>query len=200
MSTLTEVKDRIADDTQTGQTMDAQIEQQVLLAIKHYRTFPFWFNETTTTLSASQAYVALPSNFVSEIALYLTESSTDRRLTRMTANEIFDLRPSTGGRPTAYTIYGDRIEFNRSCDQTYTLPFRHIKELTELSAGTDENEWLISGEDLIVYRAEKMLYDRVLKSPEEAVRCAALERDAFIALNRFNQSRVGTGYTVGHYL
>jgi hypothetical protein len=45
-----------------------------------------------------------------------------------------------------------------------------------------------------------MLYDRVLKNKDEAARCALLEREAYNALNRFNQSRVGTGYTVGHYL
>jgi hypothetical protein len=40
----------------------------------------------------------------------------------------------------------------------------------------------------------------VLKDKDEAARCAALEREAFNALNRFNQSRIGTGYTTGHYL
>lgn len=199
MTTFANVRARVADDTQTT-AMTSQISQQILLAIKHYRTFPFWFNEGSTTLSASLAYVALPSDYVSEVALYLTESSTDRRLTRMTAEEIFTDRPSTGGRPTAYTIFGDRIEFNRSCDQVYTLPFKYIKELTVLSGDDDENEWLISGEDLIVYRAEKVLYDRVLKDKDEAARCAALEREAFNAINRYNQSRVGTGYTTGHYL
>jgi hypothetical protein len=200
MSTFAQVRERIEDDTQSGSGIQSQIDQQIKLAIKHYRTLPFWFNEAQTTLSASLAYVALPSDYVSEVALYLTESGTDRLLTRWTQGEIFTDRPSTGGRPTAYTIFGDRIEFNRSCDQTYTLPFKYIKELTELSADADTNEWLVSGEDLIVYRAEKMLYDRVLKNKDEAARCASLEREAYNALNRFSQSRVGTGYTVGHYL
>lgn len=199
MSTFTVVKSRIADDTQTT-GLTSQIGQQILLAIKHYRTFPFWFNEATTTLSASDSFVALPDDFISEVGLYLTESGTEHRLERWTANEIFEYRPTSSGRPTAYTIYGDRIEFNRACDTVYTMPFHYIKELTALAADGDENEWLISGEDLIVYRAEKMLYDRVLKNKDEAARCAMLEREAFNALMRFNQSRVGTGYTKAHYL
>jgi hypothetical protein len=103
MSTFAQVRERIEDDTQSGSGIQSQIDQQIKLAIKHYRTLPFWFNEAQTTLSASLAYVALPSDYVSEVALYLTESGTDRLLTRWTQGEIFTDRPSTGGRPTAYT-------------------------------------------------------------------------------------------------
>lgn len=199
MTTYANVVARIQDDLQTV-SLTAQAQQQILLAIRHYRTYPLWFNEATTTLSASQAYVALPSDFISDVALYLKESGTDRELTKWSPKEIFEHRPTSGGRPTAWTIYGNQIEFNRSCDAVYTLPLRYIKELTALSAGSDENEWLISGEDLIVYRAEKMLYDRVLKNRDEAARSAMLESEAFKALSRYNQSKLGMGEAKAHYL
>lgn len=201
MSTFLQVRNRIKDDINRTD-IDSQINREIVAAIRHYRTFPTWFNEKTTTLSASLAYVALPTDFVQDDQLYIVISGYDLPLEKWIWTEIFDQRPSSGGRPGAYCIYGDRFEFNRSCDQVYTLISRYIYDLPEISlSATDAatNEWLISGEDLITYRAEKVIYSQIIKDVPAAQRSNELEKEAFRNFLRFRDSRLGTGYNQAHY-
>jgi len=201
MSTYVQVRSRIADDINRTD-LNSQINQQIVAAIRHYRTFPMFFNEKTTTLSASQAYVALPADFITDDQLYIKISGYEIPMDKWPLWDIFDQRPTSGGRPGAYCIYGNRFEFNRSCDQVYTLVERYIYELSEvtLSASDDQtNEWLITGEDLIIYRAEKMIYSQILKDVPAAQRSNELEKEAFKGLMRFRDSRIGTGYAKAHY-
>lgn len=195
MSTFTQVQARIADDINRTD-LTSQIQQQIKLAIKHYRTFPFWFNETRSTLTASNSasFLTVPSDFLDTVELGIKVGGYTTEMVSKPLVDIVQYRPTSGGQPTAYCYFGDRLELDREVNQQYEFPLWYIKELTELSAGGDENEWLKSGEDLIVYRAEKMLYSRVLKKSVEAQECAALEREAKVALLRFRDQKIGTGH------
>lgn len=194
MSTYTTVQSRISDDLNRTD-LTSQIQQQIKLAIKHYRTFPFWFNEARATLTASNSasFLTVPSDYLDTVDLCIKVGGYAVPMHSKPLIEITQYRPTSGGQPTAYCYFADRFELDREVNKQYEFPLWYIKELTELSAGGDENEWLKSGEDLIVYRAEKMLYSQVLKDQAAATRCAALEREARVSLLRFRDQKIGTG-------
>jgi hypothetical protein len=194
MSTYTQVQSRIADDILRSD-LTSQIQQQIKLAVKHYRTFPFWFNEgrTTLTASSSASFLTVPSDFVDVVHLQIKVGGHPLPMYMKDLQTVVDARSGSGSQPTEYCYFADRFELNCEVNTQYEFPLWYVKELTELSAGSDENEWLKSGEDLIVYRAEKMLYANVLKDKAQAKVCAELERDAKVALLRFRDQKTGTG-------
>jgi hypothetical protein len=198
MSTLGELTTRIHGDLNATSITDVVV-QQIKLAIRHYHSVPLWFTEATTSLSVSQAYVAVPADFVYEMGFYVMQSGIPVPMDKRLPNEIFDNRATTGARPTEYTYYGDRFEFNYSADSVYTMRLDYIKELTTLSAAADTNAWLTHGEDLIASRAKKVLFSEYLKDERAAARAAVLEKEAYSSLLRHRDQRHGTGYTRAYY-
>ena len=207
MSTYVQVRNRIADDVRAASTaassdISSQIAQCVLLAIEHYKNERLWFNETTTTLTAtsSQNYVSAPADILIIDDLYLTVSGRNIRLIPQDLDSIIAYRPSTNGRPSAYCYYQDRFELDRPADSAYSMPLYYVKALTALSADGDSNGWTTDGEDLIVFHAEKKLYANVIKDLEKAASAQAQERDALTVLRARRNDRVMTGYTRPVYL
>lgn len=194
MSTYGDLQDRIADDINRTDLSD-QIRDQIKLAIVHYGRFPFWFNEARTTLTASSSasFLTVPSDYLDVVELYINIGDHPVRMEPKTLNEILEYRPVGESQPGAYCYFADRFELDYKVNQEYLFPLWYIKELATLSASTDSSLWTYQGEDLIVYRAEKMLYSRVLKDHKEAASCAALEREARTSLLRFRDQKTGTG-------
>lgn len=201
MSTYTQLQSRIADDLNRTD-LTSQIQQNILLAIEAYKNERFWFNETSTTLTAStsSAQVAAPSDILRIDRLYITISSKNIELLQKDLNQVVEFRPTTNGRPRAFAYYGNQFELDRKCDQAYSLPLYYVKQLTALSAGSDTNGWTTDGEDLIVFRAEKMLYANVIKDQEKAIVAAASEHEALTALRSLGRARTTTGFTKAYYL
>jgi hypothetical protein len=194
LSTYTQVQSRIADDINRSD-LTSQIQQQIKLAIKHYRTFPFWFNEARATLTASSSasFLTVPTDYLDVVDLYIKVGGYPVQMLNKPLIDIVQYRPSSGSQPRAFCYFADRFELDCEVNTQYEFPLWYIKELTELSGGSDENEWLKSGEDLIVYRAEKMLYAAVIKDKAQAKVCSELERDARNALLRFRDQKIGNG-------
>lgn len=201
MSTYAQITSRIADDLNRSD-LTSQIAQQVLLAITAYEHERFWFNETSTTLTATvgQAYVSYPSDLLRVDHLYITISNRNIELIPKDINTIIEFRPTTNGRPRSYALYQNRIEFDRPPNSAYSHPLYYVKQLTTLSADSDTNGWTTEGEDLIVARAEKILYATVLKDQEKATIAQSLERQALTALRERSIGKVGLGYAKAHYL
>ena len=195
MSTYGDLQDRIADDINRTDLSD-QIRDQIKLAIVHYGRFPFWFNEASTTLTASSSasFLTVPSDYLDTVELYIKVGGHPLRMTPAPLDEVVGNRPTGGSQPGSYCYFGDRFELNYEVNQQYEFPLYYVKELASLSASTDTSLWTSQGEDLIVFRAEKILYSRVLKDPKEAGACAALEREAKNSLLRFRDQKIGTGY------
>jgi hypothetical protein len=195
MSTFGDLQDRIADDINRTDLSD-QIRDQIRLAIVHYGRIPFWFNEARTTITASSSttFLTVPSDYLDKVELYINIGTYPCLMLEKPLNEILEYRPSGGSQPHSYAYFGDRFELDCPVNTTYTFPLWYIKELATLSATADSSLWTSQGEDLIVYRAEKMLYSRVLKKPSEASECGQLERDARTSLLRFRDQKIGTGY------
>jgi hypothetical protein len=201
VSTYTQLQSRIADDLNRTD-LTSQIQQNILLAIQYYKGERFWFNETTTTLTATvgQAYVTAPTDILRIDALYITVSSRNVPLQQLGLDEIIAFRPSSNSRPRAYCYYQNRFELDAPADSAYSMPLYYVEELAALSAAGDTNGWTTDGEDLIVFCAEKKLYANVIKDQEKAATAAAQEREALTALRSLSRARTTTGYTKAYYL
>jgi hypothetical protein len=201
MSTYSDLQSRIADDLNRTD-LTSQIQQNILLAIQQYKNERFWFNETsaTATTTTSSAQVGAPSDILSIDHLYIVISGVNIELMQRDLGDVIEYRPTTNGRPRAFSYYRNQFELDRLADQAYTLKLYYLKELTALSAGTDSNGWTTDGEDLIVFHAEKKLYANVIKDQAKAAVAAVQERDALTAMRTLARARTTTGYTKAHYL
>lgn len=207
MSTYIQIRNRIADDVRAASTAAAsdiasQIAQCVLLAIQHHKNERFWFNETTTTLTATvgQNFVTAPSDILLIDKWYLTISGRNIEMVQRDLDYIVEYRPTTNGRPQSFCYYQNRFELDRPSDLTYSMPLYYVKELTALSADSDTNGWTTDGEDLIVFHAEKKLYANVIKDLAKATAAQAQETAALTQLRGRRNARTTTGYTRPCYL
>lgn len=199
--TYLDLQSRIADDL-SRTDLTSQIKENILLAIQNYKHERFWFNEASTTLTAtlSSAQVAAPTGILEIDKLYITISSTNIELIQKDLNTIVEYRPTTNGRPLSYAYYGNQFELDRKSDSAYSLPLYYLKELSALSADADTNAWTTDAEDLIVFHAEKGLYANVIKDTEKAATAQAQETAALTQLRARRTGRIATGYTKAVYL
>lgn len=195
MSTYAEVMARIEDDINRTD-ITSRVQEQIKKAIEHYKRFPMWFNEAQTTLTASSSttFLTVPSDYIDTVELFINISGSPKRMTQKSLREIIDGRPTGGSTPYAYSYFGDRFELECPVNIQYTFPLWYIKELATLSASSDTSLWLSTGEDLIVARAEKVLYRDVLKDAKNFSLAKDAEREAKSNLLGFRDQKVGTGY------
>ncbi len=195
MSTYGDLQDRVADDLNRSDLSD-QIRDQIRLAIVHYGRFPFWFNEARTTLtgSSSTTFLTVPSDYLDTVDLYINVSNYPIKMIASDLNDVVGGRPSNGSTPYRYCYFGDRFELECPVNIEYTFPLWYIKELATLSATSDSSLWTSQGEDLIVARAEKVLYRDVLKDSKAFSLAKDAEKEAKTSLLRFRDQKIGTGY------
>ncbi len=201
MSTYAVIKARIADDLNRSD-LTSQIATQVLAAIRFYRSQRLPFTEYNDTLTgvASQNYLTAPTDLIVLDKLYITSGSSNTEMERMDINDIVEQRSTSNGTPYAFAYYRNRIELDCPCSTTSSFPIYYIKELTELSADGSTNGWTTDGEELIVNRAEKILYATIIKDETRAKIAQELETQALTALRELVTSRVASGYTKAYYL
>lgn len=197
MSDFGELQGRIRDDLNRTD-INSQIASQIQGAIRHYRRFPFWFNEAVTTLTASSSasFLTVPSDYLDTVELYIKVGGYPVKMQQKTLNEIVEYRPTSGSQPGAYAYFGDRFELDFEVNQQYEFPLYYIKELATLSASTDTSLWTTTGQDLIVFRAEKMLYRHTLKDRAAASDAERAEREAYVSLLGFRDQKTGTGQAI----
>jgi len=201
VSTYGAMQSRVADDLNRTD-LTSQIQQNLLLAIEHYKNERFWFNETNSTASAtvSSAQVAAPSDLLAIDKLYIVISNKNIELIPRSLNQVVEFRPTNNGRPRAFCYYRDQFELDRKCDTAYTLNLYYLKQLAALSASSDTNGWTTDAEDLIVFHAEKKIYANIIKDAAKAFIAEQQEKDALQAVRSLRMARTSSGYTVAHYL
>jgi len=183
----------IADDLDRSDLTD-QIRREIRRAISHYSAQRFGFNETTRNLQTvtGQSYVSASlSDVIALDNLYITIGSRDVKMTEQDLNQIVEERPSSNGTPYEYAWFSNRIELEVPPSTTFSLTAYVHYELPELSSGTDQNGWTNEGQDLIRHRAEKLIYQNILKDPQKAIGSAALEKESLSALKAKNNRRTG---------
>lgn len=182
MSTYLEIQNRINSDYLNRTTFGSETKRAILAAVRHYERERWTFNTTSTavTASSSQTFVTMPTNLLSLDDLRLTINGESLDLTRRDPQWIRDNGTAkTYGPPTDYAIYQNRFEMFPIPDSAYSLPCFYIKRLDVLSADADTNAWTTDMEDLIVFHAAKLMWANVLRKDSEAMKFAALEKDAY---------------------
>jgi hypothetical protein len=101
---------------------------------------PLRINITESTLTTSTTEtVALPSDFVEAHALWHTSSPYEMLVPRAAGDLPYN---PTAGRPAMWALDGANIDFERACDQAYTLRFVYRAKFA-LSDSTPTN-WLLT--------------------------------------------------------
>lgn len=104
--------------------------------------------EDTLTATVSQNYIALPSGFVSPIALWLVVDSERVLLDPALPQELpYD---TTNNQPRWYAIDGANIRFDCPADEAYSAKFRYVKK-SNLSDSVTSNALLLKRPDVYLY-------------------------------------------------
>jgi hypothetical protein len=105
-------------------------------------------DDATLTSSASSRLIALPSDFLDPIAVWLTTSSVRTLLRPYNAGT--DSLSTTNGTPKAWAINGANIEFDCPLAASETFTIRYRKKLFDLA--TTSPNWLLTNHpDIYLY-------------------------------------------------
>lgn len=122
---------------------EARIGREVRAQIQEQRT--------TASLSASSAYINLPSDYIEERAIWL-QTSPKKKIEYLAPEAFFERYPDSDacvGQPVAYTIIGDEVRFAPFPDSAYTVELWYLKKLTALSSAV--NTLFTNNPDLYLY-------------------------------------------------
>ena len=158
MSTYVTMRTRIADELlDSGALTNAQINNAILTAIKHYERKEWWFNQkvgTFSTVAAQELYTSsdladIPKMVLIQSMLIGASSTTKKPLTNLDNKNIEDLQDgSVTGEPEYYARYADKIRLYPIPSAVYTVTASYIYKLTALSADGDTNAWTDECEEL----------------------------------------------------
>jgi hypothetical protein len=198
-TTLQDVVNRITLDYLVRTDLDAAVVRSVQAAIRRYERRRWPWNETVTTLTASNgaASLSLPTDFLILDRLEIQFQSSTYALVPESLSVVRDLNAANGstGLPTRFDQRAYEFELTPIPNSAYLLNCYYLKRLTELSSNdmTASNAWLSAAEDLVVYHATKLIWANVLRNAEEASKYAQLERDAYTELKSYAEQRTATG-------
>ncbi len=96
-------------------------------------------SEAEIQLTATQGsrYIALPSQFLSTLALWLTTYGARTEIIYVTPENL-PVNPATQGRPSYYTIDGSNIAFEYECNEAHTFDFRYRKGYNLAATSTNQ--------------------------------------------------------------
>jgi hypothetical protein len=195
MSTFTEIRDDILLELDRPD-LSAVASSNLRLAIQHFGREHWWFNEdiSTSALSTSQEYVSLTSNYVTHISCAIRYGGNYRPLTFIDHHRHEAQYTTTLGIPQNYSIFSNRLRVQPIADTSYEFQLFYVKSLTVLTAG-GSNAWTVEGEDLIKYRAERIITATVLQDFQWAAAFKELEAEALERMRSETLVKTGLGMT-----
>lgn len=191
MTTYGTMKARIADET-SASGLSSQIASAIQSAIDHYAHKRFEFNQgelSFQTIEGQTAYGAVAHADIPNIqqidAAKITGTGWGYDLTPTAFSEIYTSLEYTGNSiPTSIAYHDLNVHLAPRPAGGYTVKIAYIKKLSALSDDADTNAWMTLGEALIRYRAEKTLFNDVLRQYEDADRASVLEMEELRTLER----------------
>jgi hypothetical protein len=175
------------------------VSSHLALAIRHYESAPFWFNEARTSIAAVSGteYYSLPADFVAPLSLALTNGGNRFVLEQWNLARHEDAigQISATGIPYAVSFIQNQIRSYPIPDSSYTYNLTYIRRLTALNSAGASNNWTTDGEELIKSRAQKTLSLGVLKQPDWAQAFSLLEDEAYSRLKSETLQRTTRGLT-----
>lgn len=195
MSTFSEIRDDILVELDRPD-LSAVASSNLRLAIQHYGREHMWFNEdiSTSTLATSQQYVTLTANYVVHVSCAIRYSGLYRPLTFIDHHRAEAEHVMAVGEPKKYSIFGNRLRVCPIADASYEFQLAYIKTLTVLSGG-GSNAWTVEGEDLIKYRAERIITATVLQDFTWSQAFKELEAEALERMRVETVMKTGLGLT-----
>ena len=106
-------------------------------------------SETTLTATVDSATIPLPSDFLSEIALWLiVDSQRVGPIDKVQPQQLPYDTEST--QPAVWAVDGANVRFDCPCDSAYSVPFRYRRK-TVLSDANPTNYLILRRPDLYLY-------------------------------------------------
>lgn len=153
ITTLAELKTAVQNwRDRSDEAFTDRLDEFVSLAeARLNRLVPVRLAEVDTDLTGTtdSREIALPSNFLEPIALFLTTGGHQRRLAPIVAGT--HALSTSSGWPEAWMVNGSNIDLDKPCDQAHTFSFRYRKRLFDL-ATTDPN-WLLTNNPDVYFHA-----------------------------------------------
>ena len=201
MSTLSQVRSRIADDLNRDD-LSAQITTAIQRAILFYESERFWFSEKKATFStvASQEAYGSTDGIPTDIGIIdLVQVTISSLYALVHPKPYTDLQFLNSGRVTSdpyfYSYYQENFFFAPIPSQIRTITVSYSQKYTTLSADSDTNDFTVYAEDLIEARARWWLYTRILQDFNAASMAKQEEMDALKALRTKTINVNGSGLT-----
>ena len=107
----------------------------------------------TATMTAGDATVSLPSDFVAMKDIHLDGNPTNVISFLSTSNFFRNARVSQSGVPINYTLIGSEFQFAPVPDSAYTIRMVYYYKPEELSNSNSSNLFLATCPDLLLYAA-----------------------------------------------
>lgn len=204
MATYGEMKARIARELHRHNA-DADIENAVRQAIRHYRSRRFRFNEARATMNtvAGQRYYGVSSGLPSGIqdvdSIIVDQWGRRTALCQCTWAEIEarDTAHSTRGAPDLWCWYGEELRLWPVPDRSYALAFSFVRAIPDPVQDADVSAWTTDAEDLIVANAERRLARDLLRDEAKEAQAARAEEDALRTLLHEAAQYQSTGRLAG---
>lgn len=203
-STFLQMQQRIADDLDRSD-LNTQIKLAINRAIKHYKTEPFWFKETSDTFSAvlnqeeyTQGVGSVPDDIEMIDIMERVYNGDKITLTEITPFELEAKQQGDSvGIPDQFAQYEGKFKLYPIPNQSgITIQIKYTKNYVDLSADSDTNDWLTYAEDLIEARARWWLNMRVIRDINAAADDERQEISALDALRTTNTHKTGQGRVI----
>jgi hypothetical protein len=107
----------------------------------------------TATMTAGDATVSLPSDFLAMKELHLVTTPVSNVTFQTTSNFFANARVTDTGKPTIYTLLGSEFQFAPIPDSAYTLKMVYYYKPELLSNTNSSNLFLATCPDLLLYGA-----------------------------------------------
>lgn len=115
--------------------------------------------QVVTTLSASSASVALPTDFWGVVTVY-ADVSVDVPMTRVTADKLHEMFPSgVTGTPAFYALEGENMLLGPTPSSTTSIKLTYLQKFTPLSVSQTTNALLTDHPDLYIHACMAELHD-----------------------------------------
>jgi hypothetical protein len=105
----------------------------------------------TTTTTASDATVALPSDFLEMRDIHIETNPIQTVIYQNPSNFFRNSNVTVGGMPSYYTVTGSEFQFAPVPDSAYTLKMIYYAAPTYLSSSVSSNVFLATCPDLLLY-------------------------------------------------
>lgn len=157
--------------------IQTDIQQAIIEAISFCKHDMYWFNQQDAVLNtvADQEYYPLPADYISMINIKLQYSpSWYETLWARTEQEVDELNNSAvSGYPSYYCIHNQQLRLSCIPDDAYQMNMSYVRDIlvdSPLDSDTATNEWMTDGAPMIRYRAQSIIWDDLIQSPEQAMR------------------------------